>query len=416
MPGLEQTPRGRAPDLAGGTAAAAVALNAQGWPLAAMRKERFGKGDYLFRAGDAADRLFYISKGLVRLPELNVVVRPGQVLGEMGIFSQAHARTASAVCEADLEVFTMGRDEVVQLFTLNPSLALHLMQVSNQRFIENLKAETEARERINSELRIAQDIQRSMLPQIAPAFAGRPEFDLAALMEPAQEVGGDFYDAFFITPRKLCVVVGDVSGKGVPAALFMALTKTLLKSEAMRDYPLAEVFGQVNRFVSQDNSTCMFITVFAAVMDIHSGELECCNAGHPPPLVCGRNGQVRFLKATPQPAIGLIETARYAVQRQRLQTKELLLVYTDGVTEATDPQEQLFSEDRLERGLAGLSGQGPSAVVGELRRQIRSHAHGSAQSDDITLVGLQFSGAAGPSVRMSSGRRTNALQRPRRRP
>src|SRR5215831_6689426 len=143
----------------------ALTLDGSPWPLATMHKEHFAKGEYLFRIGDQADKLFLIHKGQIRLPELDVVVQPGQILGEMGLFSPGRRRTASAVSEETVEAYTMGRDEVVQLFSLNPSLALELMQLSNKRFIQNLRAETEAKERIKSELRIAREIQTSMLPR-----------------------------------------------------------------------------------------------------------------------------------------------------------------------------------------------------------------------------------------------------------
>src|SRR5438105_3289625 len=135
------------------------------WPLAAMRREIFHKGDCLFKAGDKADRMFYIHRGAIWLPEIKKRVTEGQVVGEMGIFSPRTERTASAFCEEELETYTMGREEVMQFFSRDPSVAINLIQLSFKRFIENVKAETEAKERIRSELRIAHDIQMSMLPR-----------------------------------------------------------------------------------------------------------------------------------------------------------------------------------------------------------------------------------------------------------
>src|SRR5262245_20062023 len=159
-------------------------LKASPWPIAFMKREHFSKGDCLFKAGDEADKMFYIRKGSIKLAEINKVVEAGQLIGEMGLFSPAKERTASAFCEEDLEVYTMGREEVLQFFSNDPAMAMNLVQLSVSRFIENLKAETEARERIRSELRIAHHIQTSMLPREFPAFPDRHDFDIWATMDP----------------------------------------------------------------------------------------------------------------------------------------------------------------------------------------------------------------------------------------
>src|SRR5439155_4280700 len=172
------------------------------WPISFMCREDFKKGEYLFKIGDRAEKLFYIGKGVLRLPELNRFIKAGQVIGEMGIFSPGRERTASAMAEEEVEAYTMGGDEVRRLMSRDPGLAIHLIQLSTKRLIENLKAETEARERINTELRIARDIQTSMLPRTFPPFPGRKEFEIYAMMEPAKEVGGDLYDFFLVDEKK----------------------------------------------------------------------------------------------------------------------------------------------------------------------------------------------------------------------
>ena len=181
------------------------------WPLDYMKKEVFKKGDFLFKKGDAAEKMYYISKGSVNLVEINKTVKHCEVIGEMGIFSPFKQRTATAVCEEDLETFTMGKDEVIKFFGKDPSSAIELIQLSVKRFMENLQQETAARERIESELRIAQEIQMSMIPNVFPQ---KKEFELFAFIDPAKEVGGDFYDFFFIDDKRICFVIGDVSGKG----------------------------------------------------------------------------------------------------------------------------------------------------------------------------------------------------------
>jgi sigma-B regulation protein RsbU (phosphoserine phosphatase) len=305
----------------------------------------------------------------------------------MGLFSPGRRRTASAVSEETVEAYTMGRDEVVQLFSLNPSLALELMQLSNKRFIQNLRAETEAKERIKSELRIAREIQASMLPRM---FPDRAEFELYATMDAAEEVGGDFYDFFFVNPTKLCLVIGDVSGKGVPAALFMAVSKALLRSEAMRDYPPHEVLARVNQLLCPENQICMYVTVFCLMLDTRTGVAEYCNGGHPAPLVTNESGRVEQLEAPQGAVLGVMENAVYESRRQVLSKGDLLLFYTDGVTEAINPQYQLFSDKRLQSCLTPNSKRPVAEVVAEIRRKIGDYAQGQPQSDDITMLGLRF--------------------------
>jgi serine phosphatase RsbU (regulator of sigma subunit) len=365
----------------------ALTLDGSPWPLATMHKECFAKGEYLFRIGDQADKLFLIHKGQIRLPELDVVVQPGQILGEMGLFSPGRRRTASAVSEETVEAYTMGRDEVVQLFSLNPSLALELMQLSNKRFIQNLRAETEAKERIKSELRIAREIQTSMLPR---TFPDRTEFELYATMDPAEEVGGDFYDFFFVNLTKLCLVIGDVSGKGVPAALFMAVSKALLRSEAMRGYPPHEVLAHVNKLLCPENQICMYVTVCCLMLDTRTGVAEYCNGGHLAPLLTNENGRVEQLESPQGAVLGVMEDAVYQSRRHILNKGDLLILYTDGVTEAINPQYQLFSDERLRSCLAPNSKRPVAEVVAEIRRKIADYAQGQPQSDDITMLGLRF--------------------------
>src|SRR5436190_11906032 len=192
--------------------AAAVAVDESGfeWPLAFMRREEFKKGEYLFKAGDPAEKLFFIASGAIRLPELDRTIKAGQVIGEVGIFSPNRSRSASALAHEDVETYTMGREEVCRMMSRDPGLATALIEVVLKRMLGQLKTEIEARERINAELRIARNIQASLLPRVFPPFPGRNDFELYAMMEPASEVGGDFYDFFLIGENKLCVLVGDV--------------------------------------------------------------------------------------------------------------------------------------------------------------------------------------------------------------
>jgi len=371
---------------------AGVDENGFQWPISFMCRQEFKKGEYLFRAGDSAGKLFFIVKGLIRLPELNRVIKAGQVIGEMGIFSPRKQRSASALAEEDVQTYTMGGEEVRELMTRDPGLAINLIEVSVKRLTENLNAEAAARERINAELRIARDIQTSMLPRTFPPFPERKEFELWARMEPANEVGGDLYDYFFVERDRLCLLVGDVSGKGVPAALLMALCKTLLKSEAMRGYPPSEILARVNNLICPENHECMFVTVFCLVINILTGEAECCTAGHNPPLLCSGDGDTEFVYAQPGSVVGFEENATYESKIIRLKPGDILLLYTDGVTEAENPKQEQFSLERFRSCVSSLRRRPVQEIVAGVRQEIILHAQGQPASDDITLVALKYHG------------------------
>jgi hypothetical protein len=362
------------------------------WPLAFMRREHFKKGEYLFKAGHPAEKLFYIAKGLIRLPELDVPTKAGQVIGEMGIFSPDRSRSASAVAEEDVEAYTMGREEVCGLMSSNPGLATSLIELILKRTLGQLKTEIEARERLEAELRIARNIQSSMLPRVFPPFPSRKDFDLYAIMEPAKEVGGDFYDFFLLDENKLCVLVGDVSGKGIPAALLMALSKTLLRNEVMRGYRTSETLARVNNALCADNQECMFLTVLCLILNTRTGEAEYCSAGHNPPLVRLSDGVLHFLDAEPGLLIGFEENFRWESRPFRFRPGDIIFLYTDGVTEAENSKQEPFSEERFRASVSGLRSVDLSEIVNGVRKEITRHIQGQPQSDDITLLALKFNG------------------------
>lgn len=362
------------------------------WPLAYMKKENFKKGDTLFKKGDKADKMFYIKKGSLKLVEINKLIGEEEVIGEMGLFVPSRERMATAVSQGDLETYTMEKDDVINLFQKDSSLALKLLELTIKRYSENLKAETAARERIESELRIAHDIQNSMLPRIFPPFPERKEFDIFATMDPAKEVGGDFYDFFFVDKNKLCVIIGDVSGKGVPAALFMAISKTLLKTEALRGLPPREILTTVNDVLCLDNQMCMFVTVFCLILDTETGEVEYCNGGHNPPLLCTQNGCFEFINVPKGFVVGAMEHLQCEGKRLMLKPNDTIFLYTDGITEAMNPKKELFSENRLRESLEVVKEKDLKDIVSSMRQEIRKHAQEEPQSDDITMLLLRYNG------------------------
>jgi sigma-B regulation protein RsbU (phosphoserine phosphatase) len=259
-------------------------------------------------------------------------------------------------------------------------------------YIKNLKETTAAKERIESELKIANEIQASMLPRIFPPFPDRKEFEIFATMDPAKEVGGDFYDFFFVDKNRLCFLIGDVSGKGVPAALFMAITKTLLKTEALRGLSPDEILIRVNKILYPDNEACMFITVFCVILNIETGRLHFSNAGHNPPLILATEKGFEFIEVPKGFVLGPMENVKFERGELILKPDDIIFLYTDGVTEAMNPQDKLFSPERLKACLSNLKERDIKDIVNGIRREIQIFSEGTLQSDDITMLALRYKG------------------------
>jgi len=257
--------------------------------------------------------------------------------------------------------------------------------------IEHLKETTAAKERIESELKIAHEIQMSMVPKIFPPFPERSEFDIFATLVPAKEVGGDLYDFFFLDDDHLCFAVGDVSGKGVPASLFMAVTKTLFRATAATSITPGEILARLNAEICRDNESCMFVTFFCAILNIRTGQVDYSNGGHNQPYYL-HGGGARAVENPGGRALGIMEQSQYASGRLVLGPGEALLLYTDGVTEAMDASETLYSDERLERFLASHGDASPRQMIGDLVGDVRQFAGAAAQSDDITVLELRYFG------------------------
>jgi sigma-B regulation protein RsbU (phosphoserine phosphatase) len=250
------------------------------------------------------------------------------------------------------------------------------------------------RQRMQYELDVGREIQLSMVPHRFPRMA---RADMWAALRPAREVGGDFYDFFTTQTGLLWMCVGDVSGKGVPAALLMAVTKTLVNSSAARGSTPGEVLTQVNAELSRDNESSMFVTAFVVALDLQSGLIRYANAGHNPPLVRRASSRTERLDGRHGPVLGALDGACYAESVARLDPGDVLLLFTDGVTEALDPEGQLFTEARLRDT---LSNDGVASAEGAARAVVAavdSFAAGAEQADDITVLALRFIGD-GPST------------------
>jgi PAS domain S-box-containing protein len=249
-----------------------------------------------------------------------------------------------------------------------------------------------ANERMSEELNFAGDIQMGLLPLIFPAFPTRTEFNIYASLIPAREVGGDFYDFYFIDENHLCFVVGDVSGKGAPGALLMAVSKTLIKSRAMDDFEPSGILTHVNNELSQNNESAMFVTVFLGILDIRTGKIEYTNAGHNPPYIRRKDSSVEKLDAFHGPVIGALPSLHYKEDAVVLEQGDMIVVYSDGITESMNIEDQLYSDDRLEQFLATDRINTPQKLADQVVRDVKTHEGDAEQSDDITILTLQFTG------------------------
>ncbi|MCD7821465.1 MAG: PP2C family protein-serine/threonine phosphatase [Clostridiales bacterium] len=271
---------------------------------------------------------------------------------------------------------------------LGSSFNFMLKELEN--YISNLSKVTAEKERIGAELDIAAHIQASMLPCIFPAFPDRREFEIYASMNPAKEVGGDFYDFFMVDETHLAIVMADVSGKGVPAALFMVIGKTLIKDHTLPGRDLGEVFTRVNDLLCETNGEGLFITAFEGVLDLVSGEFAFVNAGHEPPFICRKGERYEPYKIRPGFILAGMEEIQYMAGSITLAEGDKIFQYTDGVTEATSAEEKLYGMGRLETVLNRCVDLSPTELLPEVKKDIDRFVGDAPQFDDITMLCLEF--------------------------
>ncbi|MGE5537580.1 MAG: SpoIIE family protein phosphatase [Solirubrobacterales bacterium] len=271
--------------------------------------------------------------------------------------------------------------------------SLQSLIAERTRDVEILREALRTRDQLaalRQELDFARELQLSSLPQVFPPFPDRTEFQIHAAMVPAKEVGGDFYDFFLIDSHHLGFVIGDASGKGVPAAMFIAITRSLIKAVAPLSGSPGECMAFVNTMLSVDNPQTLFATCFYAVLDTRSGEVAFCNAGHPPPLILRTDGAVDAIRDVSGVALGVMEGLDYETGTFRLQPGDTVLLYTDGVTEAQDLAEKLYDEPRLIEAFGTLGGLEPSQVIAGVQASVETFVDEAPQFDDITMLSLRF--------------------------
>lgn len=261
-----------------------------------------------------------------------------------------------------------------------------------KKYIGQITEITAEKERISTELSLATKIQAAMMPHIFPAFPGRPEFDIYATMDPAKEVGGDFYDFFLVDDDHLCMVMADVSGKGIPAALFMMASKIILQSCAMLGQSPAEILTKTNEAICSNNQEEMFVTVWLGILEISTGKLTAANAGHEYPVIKKPDGGFELLKDKHGLVIGAMDGVRYKQYEMQLESGAKLFVYTDGVPEATDGDKKLFGMDRTLAALNEVRDAAPDVILKHVRSAVDDFVKDAEQFDDLTMLCMEYTG------------------------
>jgi sigma-B regulation protein RsbU (phosphoserine phosphatase) len=262
----------------------------------------------------------------------------------------------------------------------------------NTKIIEERLKESMVLEQMRKELRIAASIQLSLVPPGDKMFLDRPDLDVCASMDPAKEVGGDLYDAFLVGDRRLFVAIGDVSGKGVPAALFMARAVTALRAEALRHESPDKVLTGANATLCAGNETSMFVSLFCGVLNLDTGRFCYSNAGHNPPLIRQNGGSFKYLHVPSGIVTGVFDMADFTVGSVDLERDDALLLYTDGVTEAINGDGAMYDEDRLLAVLAHEHDSDAHALVERVRSDVRHFVGEAPVADDITILALRYKG------------------------
>lgn len=316
-------------------------------------------------------------------------VRPIEQLADYARDLPSHDFSRNTPAMPDNAALLQRRDELGRLAS-----SFHYMEESLHEHLLRLIDTTAAKERIESELAIAHEMQMGILKRIFPPFPERDEVDLHAVIEPAREVGGDFYDFFFLDSERLFFVIADVAGKGVPASLYMAMTMALIKSIARAAIPPDELLTRLNDELSRDNDACMFVTIFCGILDSSSGVLCYANGGHNPPLIL-RDGRAEYLKVARGLAPGVMEGSRYVQERLVLQPGNILFLYTDGVTEAMNGEGEFFTEEGLQRAMTGCGSERVRGCVDRVMNAVAAFADNAPQADDITVMAVEYRGSPG---------------------
>ena len=400
----------------------------------------FPAGEKIMQQGERGDFALVILDGKVDVfveiaagPIHMATLGPDRIVGELGGVADV-PRTATIVARTEVAALRVDRDNLMSLVAELPSIAIEIigelgerLHGTNQslayltyaanalardqydaamlaeltrqsgalavfaRAFSDMAAEIQAKQTRREEMQAAAAIQQSILPGPLPDSAALKRIDLHADMRPAREIGGDFYDYFLLDDRRLALTIADVSGKGIPAALFMAVSRTVMRN-APGEIDMAERMRDANRLLATGNTACMFVTMFSGVLDLDTGMLRYCNAGHNPPYLLRAGGSRDLLKPTGIP-FGIDPDRSYNIAETGLAAGDTLFMFTDGITEAVNPADEILGEARLEQVLEKERGSAAAALVDKVIAATAAFAAGAEQSDDITCLALVYRGA-----------------------
>ena len=311
----------------------------------------------------------FTTKAVLCMP---MTTRKGELIGVIQVLNKTDGGT-----------FQEGDEKLLEALCIQAGVAIVRARLT-EAFLE--------KQRIEESLKLAADIQMGMLPSTFPAFPERNDFDLFAGIIPAKEVGGDFYDFFLIDKKHLCFVIGDVSGKGIPAALFMALTKTQIKASSSRRRTPGDVLFRANNDLCHENESGMFCTLFYGIMNMETGEVTYANAGHNPPYIINKSGEPVQIETTGGIALGVMEEMEFESATFTASKGDSIFLYTDGVNEAMNEADEEYSYERLEDYLKENSTGSITDMVNKNLESVKEFAGTAPQSDDITVLALRYLG------------------------
>lgn len=257
-------------------------------------------------------------------------------------------------------------------------------------YVHERQAEHNQLESLKTDLAVAGEIQQAILPRVFPPFSDLCDvIDIAASMFPAKDVGGDFYDFFRIDDERIGFTIADVSGKGIPAAIFMAVSRTLIRATGIRGGSPADCLTYANRLLAAESVDCMFLTVFYGILNVRNGEIVYCNAGHNPPYVLKIDGTVKMLPMSVNPMLGAIDGIVYEESNLQLDKEDAIVMFTDGVTEAMNTANEEFGEEHLEATLGEVTRQNCREIIDAIKEDVDAFVDGAEQSDDITMLTIK---------------------------
>ena len=371
--------------------------------LARCRAVGIPAGTIILEKGAANDTLHFLLAGTVHIHfdlaslEHPIVVPPGRMFGEMSVIDDLPV-SAWVLAGTDCRVLLVPAELFWGELVTTPGAARQVMRSlagllrNNAASLAAALQEKLKHEALARELSLARDIQMGMVRRADPWFPGQRRFEIAASMEPAKLVGGDFYDAFLLDDDHLVVALGDVAGKGISAALFMVRALTLLRSHAQRWQSLAATVAGVNDALAADNEAAMFLSMFMGVLDLREGTLDYVNHGHAPPLLRAPDGRAALHPVKPGIVLGMMEGARGAAGTLRLPPGGTLMLYSDGVTEAEDPAQAQLGEAAMLAAAAALPAPEARSLIEGLAAAVAAHAGTAEQADDITMLAVRWLG------------------------